>query len=292
MKDSERSVGDEADGLRNDLIVSAYHRSLAQHAVNARAYVDEMSKQLMEIGRRIRANYDAFKPSLDAISAGILQLASVLPALLKTLPPNVLQLGGDVDFERMVELSQSEGLQFAYVPPVGVIKKVMVAPDAAGRRTVIRDNRRTILTACERELSLVSLPDLRTHVKFAESSAAALRAGHRDASQALSANLLDTLLAFRLGPLKKLVTNQHPRPDLQELSVRASLTLSGIWAAHGHFYPGRGEQVPRLYSRHGSVHGVSRRQFTEVNAILALMHVVAFLRLVDSQPDLALDDLA
>lgn len=94
-------------------------------------------------------------------------------------------------------------------------------------------------------------------------------------------------MADQLGPLKRLVTNQKAKPDADEFSIRAAITLSGIWSAHGQYFPEKGDQVPRAYSRHGTVHGVSKRQFTAVNATLALMHVVALLRLLDSQPVIA-----
>lgn len=53
--------------------------------------------------------------------------------------------------------------------------------------------------------------------------------------------------------------------------------LGGIWGAHGEFWPDKGDKIPRSYSRHGSVHGVSRRQYSRINAVLALMHVVSLL---------------
>lgn len=253
--------------------------------------LNAIGAQLLIFARTVQSLTETMKPGINAIAATMLQVAESLPKLLATLPPNVLALGKEMEFERFVELSFAEGLQFAYVPPTSVIRKMMSAPDAAGRRRVLRNNGRSILRACDRELDLVANLELREFVQFAQKAALALRDGHRDASQALSANLLDTLLALKLGKLKRLVTNQKARPDLEELSIRATLTLSGIWAAHGQFFPDNGDQVPRIYSRHGSVHGVSRRQFTEVNATLALMHVVAFLRLIDSQPDFSAEEL-
>ncbi len=62
--------------------------------------------------------------------------------------------------------------------------------------------------------------------------------------------------------------------------MRVSIALGGR-GAHGQFWPNQGEKIPRLYSRHGSAHGVSGRQYSRINAVLALMHVVSLLRLMD-----------
>lgn len=246
--------------------------------------IQAIATELQKFAAAAQIAYDALKPGLDAVASAILQIAKVIPDLLATLPPNIRGLGSAMDLERLIDLASAEGLQFAYVPPTAVISKILAAPDASARRQVIRNNGRLILKSCENELAIVQRADLMPHVSFAQRSAAALRAGHRDASQALSANLLDSVIADQLGPLKKLVTNQKSKPDVDEFSVRAAITVSGIWSAHGQYFPDEGDQIPRTFSRHGTVHGVSKRQFTAVNATLALMHVVALLRLLDSQP--------
>lgn len=264
------------DRVRDQILASGWTKS-----------IQAIATELQKFAAAAQVAYDALKPGLEAVASGILQIAKLLPDLLATLPPNIRALGSAMDLERLIDLATDEGLQFAYVPPTAVISKVLAAPDAAARRQVIRNNGRLILRSCENELALVQRADLTHHVAFAQRSASALRAGHRDASQALSANLLDTVLADQLGPLKKLVTNQKSKPDVDEFSVRAAIALSGIWSAHGQYFPEKGDRVPRAYSRHGTVHGVSKRQFTAVNATLALMHVVALLRLLDSQPIVA-----
>ena len=271
-----RRAGQQIDVVTAPLAAAGWNESFRRIAA-----------ELQTFARAVQILYESVKPGLDAIASVILQVATVLPDLIATLPPNVRELGGDMNLGRILELARAEGLQFAYVPPAPVIKKVLLASGPSARRLVIRNNKRSILRACERELALVESPELSEHVAFAQRAASALRAGHRDASQALSANLMDTVLADRFGPLKRFLTNQNSRPDLDEFSVRAAITLSGIWSVHGQYFPSKGDRVPRVYSRHGSVHGVSQRQFTEVNATLALMHVVALLRLIDSQPDVA-----
>ncbi|MCI2956349.1 hypothetical protein MN032_01485 [Agromyces atrinae] len=239
--------------------------------------------EVQKLATAAQVAFERLRPGLDALGSVVLEFARVLPDILATLPPNLRQLGSQMDLERLIDLAADEGLQFAYVPPSTVISKILAAPDAAARKQVIRNNGRLILKSCEDELALIQSADLTHHVAFAQRSASALRAGHREASQALSANLMDTVIANQLRPLRRLVTNQKSKPDIDEFSIRAAITLSGIWSAHGQYFPEKGEQIPRSYSRHGTVHGVSKRQFTAVNATLALMHVVALLRLLDSE---------
>jgi hypothetical protein len=45
---------------------------------------------------------------------------------------------------------------------------------------------------------------------------------------------------------------------------------------------GRGESIQREFTRHGSAHAVSRMQYSRINAVIALMHVTAYIMLLDS----------
>ena len=70
------------------------------------------------------------------------------------------------------------------------------------------------------------------------------------------------------------------RLTIEDLPARSAVVLGGIWGAFGQFWPENGEQIPRNFSRHASAHGVSRRQYSRINALLALMHVTAPLKLL------------
>ncbi len=247
--------------------------------------IQTIATELQRFATIAQVAFEAIEPGLKAFAAAALQIAKALPELLATLPPNIRALGAELDLRRLMKLASTEGLQFAYVPPAPVVSKLLAAADAAARRQIIRSNSRSILNSCESELAMVERAELLQYVSFAQHAAAALRAGFRDASQALSANLLDTIIAGQLGPMKRMITDQKSKPNVDEFSVRVALTVSGIWSAHGQYFPAKGDLIPRSFSRHGSVHGVSRRQYTLVNATVALMHVVALLRLLDSQPE-------
>ena len=69
--------------------------------------------------------------------------------------------------------------------------------------------------------------------------------------------------------------------DINQYPLRVAIVLGGIWGSYGEFWPSNGDVIPREFSRHGSAHGVSRRQYSRINSLLALMHVVSLLKLLE-----------
>jgi hypothetical protein len=144
---------------------------------------------------------------------------------------------------------------------------------------------------CIRVLDSIEDPALNEYAVFAREGVDALRLGKRAAAQALCASLLDTLLYIPFGENKRRITDQRSAPIPERLAISAAVVLPGVWGAHRNYWPERGEEIPRDFSRHASAHGVSRRQFTHGNAVLAVMHVVALLKLLDEWPNLTINDV-
>ena len=72
--------------------------------------------------------------------------------------------------------------------------------------------------------------------------------------------------------------NRSRRPPLARgKQITESIVIAGLWGAFGAYWPDNGDEIPTIFSRHTSAHGVSRRQYSKVNAVIALMHVVAYL---------------
>lgn len=108
-------------------------------------------------------------------------------------------------------------------------------------------------------------------------------AGNHEAGQALAANLLDSILRHEFSSSdRRSITSQTDRLDIDDYPPRLALVLGGIWGAHGEYWPDRGDQIPRRFSRHASAHGVSKRQYSRVNATISVMHVAALLRVIQS----------
>jgi hypothetical protein len=212
------------------------------------------------------------------------QFADVIAAARRayeaSLPPNWPK-GANLpaDLEAML---LDEGLALAWVPPEEVVAQLFAASSASERRTIIGRRWRGIGRACVHELDQVTHADLQDHAHFAREAALTLMNGSAAASQALSANLLDSILRAEFSNNDRTtITGQKNRLDIDEYPLRVAIVLGGIWGSHGQFFPERGDQIPRSYSRHGSAHGVSRRQYSRVNAVLALMHVVSLLRVLE-----------
>jgi hypothetical protein len=231
-----------------------------------------------------RSAFEAVRPAMTAIhDAQRAQFADIIEAARRAiesaLPPN-----WPVDFlpSNLEELLLDEGLALAWIPPEDIVVLLFAAQGPQERRTIIGRRWKRIAHACVEELSQIDLPSLHKHVVFARRSAEALLTGSHEASQALSANLLDSILRAEFSAQdRKTITGQHTRLEIDEYPLRVAIVLGGIWGAHGEFWPNRGDKIPRGYSRHGSAHGVSRRQYSRINSVLALMHVTALLRVME-----------
>ena len=137
------------------------------------------------------------------------------------------------------------------------------------------------LVPCE-ELDDIEEIQLREHVQFAKQSAESLLLGNSAACQALSANLMDTVLNAEFGTADRgAIVSQKSRFAFDDHSFRIAMVLGPIWAAHGTYSPSAGDRIPTTFSRHASAHGVSRRQYSRINATLSLMHVTALIKMLD-----------
>lgn len=71
-------------------------------------------------------------------------------------------------------------------------------------------------------------------------------------------------------------------PDaIDEMGVHEAMVWLPIWNAHEQFWKHKGDKVPRYYSRHASVHGVSPRQFSKRNCVQVLMLVTRLIGYAD-----------
>lgn len=230
---------------------------------------------------------EALRPRLDFIhrlqrDQFAVIIAAARKGVFSSLPPNwrddTITIPKDLE-----QLLLDEGLPLAWVPPTAVLARIFAAGTPQERRRVIGRSWKRIGEACGVELDRVHALRLKGHVKFARNAARSLLDGSSETSQALSANLLDSILRaeFSDGD-RKTITGHKSRLDIEDYPLRVAIVLGAIWGAHGQYWPEKGEKVPREFSRHGSAHGVSSRQYSRINAVLALMHVTALLRLLDT----------
>ncbi|MGV9662766.1 hypothetical protein [Nocardia niigatensis] len=176
-----------------------------------------------------------------------------------------------------------EGLALAWVPDGELLGKLFTASSGQERRRIMGRQWKNIVATCRKLTESISDSELMEYRDFALKSADALQAGYADAAQALSANLLETILKTTLDKdAHRFVTEQKARLPLEKLSARVGIVFGGIWGAHAEYRTWQGDRVPRRFTRHASAHAVSNRQYSRINSVIALMHVVAYLKLLES----------
>ncbi len=220
-----------------------------------------------------------------------------------SLPPNWRSLELEFpDLEELEQLQLIEGLPLAWVPPNRVLSEILVAETAAARRRIIARHADVILRACDRELRRLISEETKEWRASARRAGKAMRAGHWQAGQALAAIALDTATVrfvrssypdavSRYKKCKggeKMSTppghNERGLPTWLDVDYpKALLVLHSLYGAFAEFNGGAGESVPTQFTRHGTIHSMSRRQYSKANALIALMHVVGLLCLIEDE---------
>jgi hypothetical protein len=196
------------------------------------------------------------------------------------LPPN---WRGVRKLDQIETILLDEGLALAWVPPSDILNALLNAASKQERRRILGGRWKRVVAACRESIESASTGDFAQYRGFALNVVKMLEDGYPEGAQALAANLLDTMLRETLdGPSRQEVTNQRNRLSIDDLPMRAAMVFGGIWGSHTEFWQSRGDVIPREFTRHGSAHAVSRRQYSRINAVIALMHITAYIMLLDS----------
>ncbi|MFD0367684.1 hypothetical protein [Streptomyces sp. NPDC127114] len=193
------------------------------------------------------------------------------------------------DPDDLEKLLVEEGIPLMWVPGPQTVRALLDATDAIARRRIIGRRWKGIASDCEAVLEEVEHRDVQDARSFALEAARALRAGHASAAQALSANLLDSLLQrhFDQAVRIQLTTNDFKTKGikfkLEDHKFKVACTFAPVWYAHAKYYPKNGDPIPRSFGRHASAHGVSRTQYSRINAVYALMLVTSVIKFFDTE---------
>jgi hypothetical protein len=230
---------------------------------------------------------EQLKPAIEAIR--IIQrqqfidvFDSIRRAAESALPPN--WRGQELPESAQLDVMLlDEGLPLAWVPTGETLRRVFSAPTAQGRRLVIGQTwKRNTISSLE-VIDSINDRSLQGYVNFARQAGECLLAGNHHAAQALSANLLDSILRSEFTDKDRgVITNQKHRFNIDDAPMRVGIVLGGIWGAHGEYWPSNGDKIPTNFSRHASAHAVSKRQYSRINAAIAFMHVTALLKVLES----------
>lgn len=212
----------------------------------------------------------------------IFDFDAILKVLDAAYPPNWkgVKSGGMANLESLL---LDEGLALGWVPDAELLQKLFDASTKQERRRLLGRRWKTVMKSCRASVITVSQARYAGYRDFTLKAIDALEAGSPEAAQALAASLLDTMLRETLdGTDRTLVTSQRNRLDLNSLPLRASIVFGGIWGSFTEFYTSRGDKVPQSFSRHASAHAVGGRQYSRINTVIAIMHVTAYIMLLDS----------
>jgi hypothetical protein len=201
--------------------------------------------------------------------------------LLASWPPNLRPLADELRIGEVLDVLEFEGIPLYLVPRSATAKALLVANGTAARRAVIGRRFDSIIEDCQGVLDRCTNPETLAELTFIRAALAAIAAGHHAAGQALAANVLDTMIRTRFTQEQRTHLTSHrrtPSGDVltEDMAVREAMVMLPIWAAHKTFERGSGDPVPYVFSRHGSVHAVSSRQYNKRNAAIALMLATSF----------------
>lgn len=229
------------------------------------------------IGQSLVENMqDVLQPIFDALPHLADLTRGAWPANL-----SVTQVDFDVDTLKL--LMMDEGLPIAWVPRSETVRMVFAAESPAARRAVYGRRWQSLVTDCERLTDRMNSVATIRYVRFLRAAIRSIREGHSESAQALAATTLDTAVAefFDLNTYKEWIgTKARIEPD--ELSVRRFFITCQLWGIHRQFHARDGDSIPGTFNRHGSVHAVSARQYSRLNAVLGLAHLTSLLWAIDS----------
>ncbi|MBK3559764.1 hypothetical protein JHN55_25210 [Streptomyces sp. MBT56] len=259
-------------------------RPLTEAVMSTSGIGEAIGKQLAEaagVNAMLRETFAPLHEHFREYWAGVFDGLGSLKEWI--YPPNLHDATPSVaEFEQLL---LEEGIPLMWVPGPKVVRALLDAPDAVERRRIIGRRWKGIVNDCEAVIEDVDHPDLQESRSFAFDCVAALRDGHNNAAQALAANLLDSLMRanFDEAARVKFTSNRKKRAkfDLDDYQLRAALTFAPVWFAHAEYRQENGDPIPRVFGRHPSVHGVSRTQYSRINAVYGLMLVTSVLKFID-----------
>lgn len=204
------------------------------------------------------------------------------------LPENLVALSKEVTWERFIDLVYEDGIPLYAIPRSDTALKLVCADGLRERRKVLFECQKSIFEDCRSALNNLRSDYAQEMGDFVLSGLDALENGYSDAAQALFTNTMDTVHQ-KIWPDRddrKDITH-HAKGDevpesFAEMSVGENLIFAALWNSHITFWPNRGEESPAEYSRHASVHGVSRQQYNLENCIQVLMLVTSLLVYIDN----------
>lgn len=204
------------------------------------------------------------------------------------LPPNLRSASKQIKAVDVLDFVTSDGIPLYLVPRASIGVRLLRADSAAARRQVLSDRFEALVDDCTAVIDGATDPAVAEAVHFVRDGIGALRGGHHASAQAIFTLVLDTLIMEFYPDRKERTTITNRRRDddavpevIDQMALHQSYVWLPIWNAHMQFWKDKGDTVPYPYSRHASVHGASKRQYSKRNCIQVLMLVTSLVGYAD-----------
>lgn len=244
------------------------------------------SNQLSEIFSGMREALEGIQETINKILSP--EVFAAYRNLGKFLPENLAEVDEDVTLKQVLALVREDGIPLYFVPRSNIVRDLVYSDSASRRRDVLVECKELIFEDCRGVLNRISSEYALEKKFFILAGLNALENGHVEAAQALFTNTLDTVHQnfWGLNRQSRAAISNHAEGDelpqlIKNMNFLDVFVFAPIWNSHMKFFGHAGEEPPAEYSRHASVHGVSRRQYKLENCIQALMLVTSLLIYVD-----------
>lgn len=198
-------------------------------------------------------------------------------------PPNLRDID-DLDFDEVQAVVRLDGIALYGIPRSTIARSILNADTAAKKRDILGRKHREIAADCRVVAARVTSTRFIAYATMLTMALDALDAGHVAASQALTSNILDSLIYERWGKKKQkdwfglLPDRSGKRADGVEMTLHEYLATAPLAQAFQCFDRAAKNTTPRsTYSRHATAHTISARQYSIRNAVQAVMVTTSFL---------------
>ena len=191
------------------------------------------------------------------------------------LPPNLRPLYEEITIQQVVNFVETEGIPLYVVPSASIALRFLNADTHEKRRKLLNACSSQIVEHCENVLSGCVSNSTTSHVFLVRDGIAAWKQGNYASAQAVFTVSLDALVT-ELTPDKEqqqeITRHKESAPEsLKQGKITTYCVWMPVYNAHSAFWKRRGNVVPREYSRHATVHGGTKWQFSKRNCIQSLM---------------------
>jgi hypothetical protein len=175
------------------------------------------------------------------------------------------------------------GWPLMWAPRSNIVQQLIDADDDEARKAIVLAHADEILSDCAEALDMIDQEDLLFHRGMTTEAITAARSNLLKAAQSTAIVAIDAACLMhwkiKVGPqLKQTVQSVG---DIKLRDVLRALCLAAVAVAFTTFRVTKGDSVPVELNRHASIHAASEVQYTDVNALLAIMMAVSVLRTIN-----------